>query len=149
MVFITLWLLISVEKISALFQSFDVLIYGGFMGFVAIAFGCVLLADNTDEFKDYWNKGVKYRKYAFAAIIVGIISTSFGQIMPTQKEMAIIVGGGTAYNVLTSDQAKQVGGKAIQALNMKLDEILAEDVNNKKESVIVESIEEEPTKNKE
>lgn len=127
MVFITLWLLISIEKISALLQSMDFLVVFAFIIFIVIFLVCICLADNSEEFKEYYGKSSYYRKWAIALGLTGAIFSGLGSILPNQKEMAIIVGGGTAYNILTSEEAKNVGGKAIKALNMKLDEILSED----------------------
>lgn len=48
-------------------------------------------------------------------------------LIPSKKDIALIIAGGTVYNVVTSDTAKQIGGKDIELLNKKLDEYLNED----------------------
>lgn len=62
----------------------------------------------------------------FAKVLIGVcvLSSLLACMIPSKKEMAIIAAGGVTYNVVTSDAAKQVGGKGVELLNKKLDEML-------------------------
>lgn len=64
----------------------------------------------------------------FAKVLIGVclLSSLLSCMIPTKKDMAIIAAGGVTYNVVTSDAAKQVGGKGIELLNKKLDEMIQE-----------------------
>jgi hypothetical protein len=62
----------------------------------------------------------------FAKVLIGVcvLSSLLACMIPSKQEMAIIAAGGVTYNVVTSDAAKQVGGKGVELLNKKLDEML-------------------------
>ena len=67
-------------------------------------------------------------------IAVCLATSLIATLIPSKKDMAIIAAAGVTYNVVTSDAAKEIGGKGIQLLNNKLDEMLTE-VEDAKEKV--------------
>ena len=75
--------------------------------------------------EDYFTKMVK--RIVKPLMIIGFIMGTVGHFMPTQKQLAIIVGSGVTYNVLTSEPAKQLGGKALELLQRKIDKALKEE----------------------
>lgn len=76
----------------------------------------------TCELRQEWPSWLK--RSLTCAIICFFVCT----LIPSKKDIALIIAGGTVYNVVTSDTAKQIGGKGIELLNKKLDEYLNEDV---------------------
>lgn len=60
------------------------------------------------------------------SVLICIVATGcvLKYTLPTSKDMAIIVGSGVAYNVITSDTSKRIGGKAVELLEAKISELL-------------------------
>lgn len=90
-------------------------------------FGGVTLVVTGILFINYWDDGndtPTFVKVWFAAALVSIF---LSVAIPNKKEMVMIVAGGVTYNVVTSEPAKQLGGKALQLLNNKLDELISDE----------------------
>lgn len=58
--------------------------------------------------------------------IVGLILGALTYFIPTQKDLAIIVGSGVTYKAVTSETGQRIGGKAIDFLEKKLDDALTD-----------------------
>jgi hypothetical protein len=108
---------------------------GGVMIWVPVAalcvvgFVCLVVSIETrDTFEEVWDSKLPsvVKKVSKFSIPVGILFVSIATLIPTQQQLAIIVGSGVTYNVLTSEPAKQIGGKALELLNKKIDEALEE-----------------------
>lgn len=128
MTYFMLYLLTSVGKISALLKI------GGIFFWLAIAisafimFVCMVIATETsDSFKELMSKSKEmfYKPIRFV-LIAGALSYTIGTLLPTEREMAIIIGGGITYEALTSDKGKEIGGKAVDLLLKKIDDALEE-----------------------
>lgn len=78
------------------------------------------------KFDDVWENKVikKFRKLTKWTIPIGTALIIVATLIPSPKQLAMIVGGGITYEVLTSEPAKQIGGKALELLNKKIDEAL-------------------------
>lgn len=61
-------------------------------------------------------------------LVVCVITSLLSVVIPTKKEMAMIAAGGVAYNVVTSEPAKQLGSKSLELLNKKIDSMIEDDV---------------------
>lgn len=59
---------------------------------------------------------VKLGKYSKWTLIAIIALASINALLPSTKTAAIIFAGGQAYEVVTSDAAKEIGGEAIDAI---------------------------------
>jgi hypothetical protein len=130
MVWFTIYLLVSIEKIAALFlMSGGVILTISLLtvlfAFIALVSHCEVGVDLSEFCKKYYPK-----KTVISLLIFCSIFYSIGKILPSQQEMAIIVGSGAAYEVLTSPEAKKLGNKALDALNKKLDDVLKEGGDN-------------------
>lgn len=129
-----LYLFVMVESLTKLLALGWLL-----MVFGAFAFGATFLAaiievssyDGT-PFGETWNDTTsatyKIRKIAKPMIIVGLIFGSISMLIPNQRGLAIIVGGSMTYQAVTSETGKRLGGKAVEALEKKLDEALADPI---------------------
>lgn len=91
-------------------------IVGGFVAFTAI-FLLVGFAHDEDH-----KLLVTSKKFAIAAIAMFI----FGAIIPSKSDMYFIAATTGIYATVTSDPAKEVGGKLVDLINKKLDEQLKE-----------------------
>lgn len=108
MEFFLIYLMMVLPNIKVFFAIFGAitLIASGFM---VVAHWCN--NDDTPTFVKVWFG------FALASIIMACL-------IPNKKETAMIVAGGVTYNVVTSEPAKQLGGKALELLNKKLDELI-------------------------
>lgn len=129
-----LYLFVMVESLTKLLAlGWLVMVFGAF------AFGATFLAAIIEAssysgtpFGETWNNATsatyKIRKIAKPMIIVGLIFGSISMLIPNQRGLAIIVGGSMTYQAVTSETGKRLGGKAVEALEKKLDEALADPI---------------------
>lgn len=118
----------------------------GFLGFAMLLicfahFLWYLLNESIEDWKPY-------KKTLVAAVIIIFLSN----MIPEKKDIALIVAGGVTYNALTSETAKEIGGKGLSLLNKKLEEYLendaVEDVKSTvKEKILKEEVVKEAVKN--
>lgn len=59
-------------------------------------------------------------------VVFGVILITMSSMIPSKRDIALIVAGGVGYNALTSEAAKEVGGKSLAILNKKLESYLDE-----------------------
>lgn len=95
------------------------------LGFL-IVFAIFMGIDGHEDFEDIWEHRVsKFIKSICKWLMpIGFVLGTIGHFLPTQKELAIIVGSGVTYNVITSETGKRLGGKAVELLERKIDEAL-------------------------
>jgi hypothetical protein len=86
--------------------------------------GIISLVVSSIMFINYWDSGDDAPTFVKVWFGVALISIFLASAIPGKREMAMIVAGGITYNVVTSEPAKQLGGKALQLLNNKLDELI-------------------------
>ena len=132
MTYFMLYLLTSVGKISALLKL------GGVFFWIALVISAfivvismVIATETKDTFKEvmYKSKEMFYKPMRFV-MIAGALSYSIGTLLPTERDLAIIIGGGITYEALSSDKGKEIGGKAVDLLLKKIDEALEEPKTN-------------------
>lgn len=98
--------------------------------FPAVLLGLVvfisIMSGIDGYFDDVWEHKVsKFIKSICKWLMpIGFVLGTIGHFLPTQKELAIIVGSGVTYNVITSETGKRLGGKAVELLEKKIDEAL-------------------------
>lgn len=128
MEFFLLYLLTSVGSIAALLKiggvffvlTLILLTIGVFISAVTSMEYNVTVEEQIEKFKSIFGKPIK------TVLVLSAISYIIGSMLPTERNMAIIVGGGIAYQAITSDTGKKVGGKAVELLMKKVDELLEE-----------------------
>lgn len=125
--FIIIWLLVVVENISGMLISagswFTLLLFT----LIAIVVAPNVLASNAEKAGDIRVNLKTTRRWLVVLTVGALLCNTAGSLLPTKKELAIIIGAGTTYKVLTSDEAKAVGGKSIELINKKLDEMINND----------------------
>lgn len=137
MEFFILWVFVSIEKIAAFLA-----IGGSLFKWSLVAYGLTyllgfLLSKGKEDMQAYNAKMSKHRKLAVAGVLLGAFLFTTSSLLPTKKELAVIVGGGMTYQLLTSDSAKEIGGKAVELLKKQIDDALKDETINviKKEAV--------------
>ena len=128
MTYFMLYLLTSVSKVSSL------LMLGGVFFWMAVALAgiitviCLVMSTETYmTLEEVKGKAMKifYKPIRFV-MVAGALSYSIGALLPTERDVAIIISGGMVYEILTSDKGKEIGGKAVDLLIKKIDEALEE-----------------------
>lgn len=128
MEFFLLYLLTSVGSIAALLKIGGVFfIFASIFLVIGVIVSVITAAEFGNTVKEQLNKFKEpFGKPLKTILILSAISYSLGSVLPTERNMAIIIGGGVAYQVVTSETGKEVGGKAVELLMKKVDEMLAE-----------------------
>lgn len=141
MSFFLVWLFLSVEKVAFVFMQPISFIFGPVIGFpfivVNILMGFAFLAtlDSTflpsthEKVVEFIKKFYRtvFNKKTLWLVFVPVFTMGFiGKMLPSQKELAIILAAGGAYEIMTSDPAKKIGGKALIILEQEIDKVLQE-----------------------
>lgn len=130
MEFLALYFFVMVERLTALLN----LGWGFFWGGLSlIGLTVILCAMQVSDYYERSFSDMYESKYAVAArkvgkwcAIFGLVVGSLSYLMPSQKDLAIIVGGGITYQAVTSETGKRIGGKAISLLEQKIDSVLSD-----------------------
>lgn len=132
MEFFLIYLFVISEKVA---QGFSTLATASFTGLIVFLFILVLsfiIASaeynmNTDEIVEH-RLFKLIKKVLITLTITLVVSAPISTLIPSKQDLAIIIGTGVTYNVLTSDKAKEIGGKSLQLLEKKIDEALKDEV---------------------
>lgn len=133
-----IYLFVMVEKIGSLLMFGWGMFWGGF---VCIGIAVIISGINADcgskTFADYWNGSFAkvMKRFAVYMVPLGFVFGTMGYLLPSQKDLAIIIGSGVTYNVLTSETGQRIGGKAVQLLEEKIDAALVSNATPKQEEV--------------
>lgn len=100
--------------------------------------GLTLFAASFAAIDDHVKTMEKIKEPVFAActkigkwcMILGFIAGALSHFVPSQKDLAIIVGSGVTYKAVTSETGKRLGGKAIELLEKKLDDAMGTTVES-------------------
>lgn len=125
-----IWLFICIENVGRFLSL------GWFLFWIGIVLtGIAILAaagkageyDSDGDFGYYWN-GYKFctmlKPVAKKLVIFGFIVGALGMLLPSSKQMALIVGTGVTYQAVTSETGQRIGGKVSKLLEQKIDEAL-------------------------
>lgn len=83
-----------------------------------------------EQFDDRWEKLVNsnstkwFRRILILLWIIPVMMFTAHTLLPTQKNLAILIGAGVTYEAVTSESGKRIGGKVIQLLEEKLDQAM-------------------------
>jgi hypothetical protein len=136
MEFLILYLFISIEKIAAFLTIGGSLFKWSLIAYIFTYTLAFVMSKDKEDLKAWNVKLNKHRKFAVVGLIVGGLLFTISSLLPTKKELAVIVGGGITYQMVTSDTAKEIGGKAVELLKKQIDDALKEDVGTLKEKAI-------------
>lgn len=123
-----IYLFVMVERIGTFFMFGWIPFWIGVAILViSILISAACAGDSNSTFEQIW-KGHAFiklmRRFTYFLIPVGLVIGTLGFIMPSQKDMAIIVGAGITYEAVTSDTGKRLGGKAVELLEAKINSAL-------------------------
>lgn len=120
-----IYLLVMVDQIREAASS-----YGGWiaaataitfgMGFIAAIYWAESRCD-IEEKKKYLKKG---RNWLLCLWMIPMTLGTVHTLLPSQKNMALIVGTGLTYQAVTSETGQRIGGKAVELLEKKINEAL-------------------------
>lgn len=152
MEFFIIYLFVMIEKITALLdKGYALALIGvGIMGVVMFIAG---MSSESEEGKRLADQlatplGKRMMRIGKASLVIGLLLGVLSEVIPDQKQLAIIVGTGVTYNVVTSEPAKRIGGKALELFEQQIDKALGgegikipESVKKEAKAVIVEKVE--------
>lgn len=128
MEFLVIWLFVSIEKIAALLAIGGSVFFWSMLSVAGVYILSFFTSKDKEDFSDNVKKTKRYRVTAQLLAFVGAFMFVTSALLPDKKELAIIIAAGTTYNVITSEPAKQIGSKALQLLQKKLDEALKDEL---------------------
>lgn len=139
MVTFMIYLLVMCEQIAAMIAGFAVFLTAATV-ISAIAVGLITLAigaeggfdalfddpDENGEGGGFWKSSfgktiIKWWKFT---LLSAILCHFLAPLIPSQKNMAMIIAGSATYHAVTSEPAQRIGGKALQLLENKIDEAI-------------------------
>lgn len=128
MEFFLLYLLTTVGSIASLLKIGGVFfIFASIFLVIGVIVSVITAVEYGDTIEEQLNKFKNIFGNSLKTILIlSAISYSLGSMLPTERNMAIIVGGGVAYQAVTSETGKEIGGKAVELIMKKVDELLAE-----------------------
>lgn len=124
MEFLVIWLFVSIEKIAALLAIGGSVFFWSMLSVAGLYVLSFVTSKDKEDFSDNVKKTKRYRVTAQMLAFVGAFMFVTSALLPDKKELAIIIAAGTVYNVVTSEPAKQIGGKAMELLQKKINEAL-------------------------
>lgn len=129
MEWLVIYFFVMVERLAALMALGWVAFWIGLLLIFLVISACAIATSNypktvtfTDNMQNQWARlFIKIGKWS---AIIGFIFGICTYLMPTQKDLAIIVGSGITYKAVTSETGQRIGGKAIGLLEKKIDDAL-------------------------
>lgn len=104
---------------------FATIVYGMFFIFSRMSID--VETRTVEDFDERWEKLKKGmfakfgRRILYVMWFIPIFMFTVHTLLPTQKNLAILIGAGATYEAVTSESGKRIGGKVIQLLEEKLD----------------------------
>lgn len=126
MTFFLVYLFTQIEAIAALFALGGSLFTWSLI-FALATYPTAFAVGNKETFNDWLSRMSKFRKWNYFLATLGAIFFVISALLPNKKDLAIIVAAGVTYEVLTSEGAKEVGGKALELLKKQMDDALKDD----------------------
>lgn len=131
MEFIVIYLFVIVEKIAA-FLAIGGSIFSWSLISLGILFAfSVLTSKDRASFEENQKKAKRSRVALYCIALLGAFMFTMSALLPDKRELAVIIAGGVTYNVLTSEPAKEIGGKALELLKKEMDKAINEDGEKK------------------
>lgn len=135
MEWLLIYLFVMVERIGRLFMFGWLPFWAGiFLLILVVLISSGIASSARDSHKEQFKTfGEVWKGHPFTAlgktiakflIGFGFIFGCLAFFIPSQKDMAIIVGAGITYEAVTSESGKRLGGKAIELLEAKINNAL-------------------------
>lgn len=136
MTWLLLWVFVSIEKIASAFAMGSTVMNWSIAVYLSTYAVGWLCSSNMETMSSNFKKLKRYRSVSVVTGVLGAICLTISMILPDKKELAMIIGGGVTWEVLTSDASKEMGGKVIELLNSELDNAIHDSTNRKKPPVV-------------
>lgn len=124
-----IYIFVMIEKLAALLALGWLFFWGAIVVWGITFFGASLSAIDNQKTTAEQMKEPGFKSLAKLSKWVMGIGLTFGILtyfVPSQKDLAIIVGSGITYKAVTSETGQRLGGKAVDFLEKKLDDALGE-----------------------
>lgn len=146
MTWFLLYLFVTVEKIAAFLAIGGTIFFWSIVIFVATTILNAAFSKNAEEYNTNRANSKWLKRLMICTALLGAMMFSASQLMPSKKELAVIVVGGGVYEALTSETAKEIGGDALKLLRQELSgalqtapalgaEVVKEGINQGKEAI--------------
>lgn len=135
MEYFLIYLLVKLDSIRAVFDMLagslaGVLILLSIVAGIAIFVVALIYSESYGETEEYIRakapiyakKSIKVFVWLFVTMLM---LDAVGKLLPSPKEAAVIIGGGATLEILSSDKAKEIGGKIGDKLQYELDKYLS------------------------
>lgn len=119
-----IYLLVMVDQIREAAGNYPGWIIAGIgIGLIGFFFFGVSWGDwDDDTERDAMVK--KAKRWYIAFWCIPLILVTLHTFLPSQKNMALIIGTGITYQAVTSETGQRIGGKAVELLEKKINEAL-------------------------
>lgn len=124
MEWILIYLFVQIEKIAVLLAVGSSVFWWSSISAVLTYAVSFVLSKDKESLEEWIGKTKKFRRWSSFIAFIGVLMFVTSALLPSKKDLAIIVAAGTAYNVITSPQAKEIGGKALDLLKKQMDDAL-------------------------
>lgn len=138
MTWFIVYLFMSIEKIAAFLMFGTTLVNYAFLGIVLVYTADLFGSSDKESLINRRKASRKWNVMFFMVAFLGVMMFSTSQLLPTKKELAIIIAIGGTWEVLNSEPAKEMGSKALNIIQNELDKALAEGVVGEAVSTHVE-----------
>lgn len=126
MEFIVIYLFVIIEKIAAFLAIGGSIFKFALLGLLVSFFFSILASKDRETFEANQKRAKKTRVTLYCIALLGAFMFTLSAILPDKRELAVIIAGGVTYNVLTSEPAKEIGGKALELLKKEMDNAINE-----------------------
>lgn len=129
---IMIWLFVIADQLrdamgnypGMFFLAFATTILGGFLT-------AMIYSDSPLPWEEFTTTHAKLlktgKRIVYSLWFMGFAMWTVHTLLPTQKNLAIMIGSGLTYEMLTSETGRRVGNKAVELLEQKIDEALGSD----------------------
>lgn len=124
MIYFAIYLFVMIEQLAAFLLIGKTVFIWCVISIILLYAIAFFMSKDKESFSSNLEGTKRYRKLATVFAVIGMVMFTTSHMLPSKRDLAIIIAGGMTYEVLTSDTAKEVGGKAILLLKKQMDDAL-------------------------
>lgn len=143
MIYFGIYLLLMIEQIAAFLAIGGTIFYTALVGIGLTYAGAFAFSYDKESLDQYILKGKRYRKLATITAFSGALMFTTSHLLPSKRDLAIIVVAGKSYEVITSPEARELGGKAVDLLKKQMDDALKDPLESNIPGLLKDKAEQE------